>query len=265
MTVLKNTAGLAFFTLANTLACHAFAQTLETVTIQAEPLNASESGKPFSLIDSRNLGTGTGLTISERLVATPGIAQTGFAQGASRPVIRGQDSDRIKLLRNSSALTDASSISYDHALPVDPFSLTQIEVVRGPATLVYGGNAVGGAINLVDDRIARRPQTGLLGEANLEFGGASNAQATGVKLQYSPQHSTSTDNQTSTTGNPGQWHFRADAFERSAENQRAPAFTDPNGIQGKEVRNSSLDTAGGGFGFSYVHSKGYVGCQRRKL
>ncbi|MGV8340435.1 TonB-dependent receptor plug domain-containing protein, partial [Pseudomonas aeruginosa] len=75
----------------------------------------------------------------ETLNGLPGVSSTYFGPGASRPVIRGMDGDRIRLLRNGVERADASSLSYDHAVPEDPNSFERLEVVRGPAALLYGG------------------------------------------------------------------------------------------------------------------------------
>ena len=93
--------------------------------------------------------------MGETLDGTPGVSSTYFGPNASRPIIRGLDGDRIRILQNSGASIDASGLSYDHAVPSDPLSMERIEVLRGPGALMYGGNAVGGVVNVIDNRIPR--------------------------------------------------------------------------------------------------------------
>ena len=83
-------------------------------------------------------------TLGETLDGTPGVSSSYFGPNASRPIIRGQEGDRIRILQNSGSSVDASGLSNDHAVPSDPVSMERIEVLRGPGALLYGGSAVGG-------------------------------------------------------------------------------------------------------------------------
>ncbi len=100
-------------------------------------------------------------TIGEVLSGLPGISATFYGPGASRPIIRGLGDDRIRVLENGVGVIDASSASPDHAVGADPLDARRIEVLRGAAALAYGGNAVGGVINVIDETIpTRRPHRG---------------------------------------------------------------------------------------------------------
>ena len=81
----------------------------------------------------------------------PGISSSYFGPGASRPVIRGLGEDRIRVLQNGVATIDVSNVSPDHAVSAEPLTIKTIDVVRGPATLLYGPNTVGGVVNLIDN------------------------------------------------------------------------------------------------------------------
>jgi iron complex outermembrane receptor protein len=94
--------------------------------------------------------------LGETLNQLPGVSSTYFGPNASRPIIRGLDGDRIRVLSNSGASTDVSSLSYDHAVPMDVLSTERIEVLRGPSALQYGGSAMGGVVNVIDNRIPRQ-------------------------------------------------------------------------------------------------------------
>jgi iron complex outermembrane recepter protein len=88
------------------------------------------------------------------LQSKPGITSSGFAPGAaSRPVVRGLDNYRVRIQENGLGVNDVSDLSDDHAVPIDPLSARQVEVIRGPATLRYGSQAIGGVVNVDNNRI----------------------------------------------------------------------------------------------------------------
>jgi len=91
--------------------------------------------------------------LGDALASRPGIAATTFAPGASRPVIRGLSGFRVRIQENGIGTGDVSALSDDHAVPIDPLAAGQVEVVRGPATLRYGSQAIGGVVNAVNNRI----------------------------------------------------------------------------------------------------------------
>lgn len=94
--------------------------------------------------------------LGDVLVNQPGVTMSGFAPGASRPVLRGFSGERVKLLIDGIGSIDASNVSDDHAVAVDPFNAERIDVLRGPAVLLYGSQAIGGAVNVIDKRIPLR-------------------------------------------------------------------------------------------------------------
>ncbi|OYW46014.1 MAG: TonB-dependent receptor [Sphingomonadales bacterium 12-68-11] len=93
--------------------------------------------------------------IGEVLAKLPGVSATSFSPGASRPVLRGFQGDRVRVLVDGLGTIDASNTSADHAVTIDPLTAERIEVLRGPAALIYGGSAIGGAVNVIDKRIPR--------------------------------------------------------------------------------------------------------------
>src|SRR5688500_516496 len=100
-----------------------------------------------------------------------------FGAAPARPVIRGLDGDRVVVLEDGQRMGDLSSQSGDHGIPVNPASAEKIEVVRGPATLLYGSNAIGGLVNVITNQIPSSPFTGATGEATFDVG--SNGTDTG--------------------------------------------------------------------------------------
>ena len=225
--------------------------TLPTVTVTANPLGSSELIAPAAAY----LGTGLLLrsrsTLGETLDGTPGVSSTYFGPNASRPVIRGLDGDRIRILQNSGASVDASGLSYDHAVPSDPISIERIEVLRGPGALLYGGSAVGGVVNLIDNRIPREPvfeaQGGIAGRLDLGLASANREKAGAVLLE---------------TGT-NRYALHVDAFNRNSRDVTVPvalACTKP-GSAGfsKRICNSAADTRGAALGGSAFFDSGYIG------
>ncbi|MEZ5757562.1 MAG: TonB-dependent receptor [Emcibacteraceae bacterium] len=119
-------------------------------------------------------------TIGETLSGIPGISSTFFGSGASRPIIRGLGGDRIRVLINGIGSIDASSTSPDHAVAGDPLTAERVEILRGASTLLYGNNAVGGVVNIIDNRIpASIPENGVSGKARLSVDSVSNDRSAG--------------------------------------------------------------------------------------
>jgi iron complex outermembrane receptor protein len=115
-----------------------------------------------------------GASIADALRNVPGVAGTGFAAGASRPVIRGMDAQRVKLAENGLSSSDVSDVGPDHGVPIDPLAAQDIEVVRGAATLRYGSQAIGGVVNIINNRIPLKRIDGVEGEATTAYGSSAN-------------------------------------------------------------------------------------------
>ncbi len=94
--------------------------------------------------------------IGDLLAKLPGVSSTSFAPGASRPVLRGQQGERVRVLIDGVGTADVSNTSVDHATTIEPITVERIEVLRGPAVLLYGSQAIGGAVNVIDKRIPTR-------------------------------------------------------------------------------------------------------------
>ena len=94
--------------------------------------------------------------IGDLLTKIPGVSATSFAPGSSRPVLRGQQGERVRVLFDGVGTADVSNTSVDHATTIDPITVERIEVLRGPAVLLYGSQAIGGAVNVIDKRIPTR-------------------------------------------------------------------------------------------------------------
>lgn len=127
----------------------------DVIIVTASPLNRSidEAITGQSILSGDDLQDRLAGTIGETLKLEPGVSSTSFGAGASRPIIRGQGGDRVRVLTNGIGSIDASSASPDHAVAVEPAQAERIEVVRGAAILRYGSSGAGGIVNVIDGRI----------------------------------------------------------------------------------------------------------------
>lgn len=221
--------------------------TLDPVVVTGNPLRSSELAAPVSSLAGDGLVLRRASSLAETLTDQPGLSPTWFGPNASRPVIRGLDGDRVRMLANAGNSFDASALSYDHAVPIDPLVVERIEVLRGPAALLYGGSAIGGVVNAIDNRIPRAPVKELGGAAEVRLGGAQAERGAAALLE---------------TGN-GRWALHADVFGRETGDLRVPRFVPlEDGVPQeatREVRNSASRAKGGALGASFTHDSGHLG------
>jgi iron complex outermembrane receptor protein len=134
-----------------------------------------ESYQPTTVLDGQELTKNLEATIGATLSESPGMAMREFGNAPARPVIRGLDGDRIAVLEDGQRMGDLSSQSGDHLVPTNPAAARRIEVVRGPATLLYGANAIGGLVNVITDSIPSERTQGASGNFTFNFGTNSSA------------------------------------------------------------------------------------------
>ena len=227
------------------------AATLKAVTITGNPLGTSDLIAPSAQYSGAALLLRSQSTLGETLDGTPGVSSTYFGPNASRPIIRGLDGDRIRILQNSGASIDASGLSYDHAVPSDPISMERIEVLRGPGALLYGGSAVGGVVNVIDNRIPREALFdsggGLTGKADIGLATGNKEKGGGLLLE------TGTD----------RFALHADVFKRSTGDVAVPiqlpcTRTGAPSLANR-ICNSAAETNGGAVGGSVFFNQGYLG------
>ncbi|MFN3304674.1 MAG: TonB-dependent receptor [Roseateles sp.] len=238
------------FTLAAQAQSQAPTESLDKVVVTGNPLNSAVLAQPSDSLSGDQLVLTRGANLGDTLQGLPGVAATNFGPNASRPVIRGLDGDRVRILNNSGASVDASNLSFDHGVAIDPLVIDKVEVLRGAVALLYGGNAVGGVVNTLDNRIPRAFTPGLSGAAELRLGGAARDKSGAVVLD----------------GGSGQansgfgWHV--DMAGRDAGDQRAPRFSSPtdDGSESRStVRNSAAKSHGGAVGGSVFFQGGFAG------
>lgn len=155
---------------------------LEAMVVSAGPdeKSAFDLAQGTSVLVSDQLRRSVMTTLGDTLATTPGVNATYYGPGASRPIIRGLGGDRVRMLDNGVGSLDASNVSPDHNVSVEPLLVDRIEVLRGPATLLYGNSAVGGVVNVIDNRIpAAAPAHPLGGRTEFRYDTAAN-ERTGV-------------------------------------------------------------------------------------
>ena len=218
-----------------------------TVVITGNPLGSAALAQPSTVLSGDALTLRRAGTLGETLSGQAGVSSSDFGPQASRPVIRGLDGDRIRLLDNGGASADASNLSFDHAVALDPLVIERIEVLRGPAALLYGGNATGGVVNTLDNRIPREALQGGGGRAELRLGGAARERAAAALLEGG--------------ANGLNWHL--DAAHRKSENLRTPRFTPIADGQPladtREIANSAGESRSGAVGASWADARGHLG------
>lgn len=152
-------------------------------------LKLSDSAMPVTVLSDEELRMKTGHSIGETLKNELGITSQSFGPGVGTPVIRGQAGPRVRVLNNGIGSNDASAISPDHATSVEPLLAERIEVLRGPATLLYGSGAIGGVVNVIDNRIPGRAFDKALNAAlEQRFDSTSDETSTVMKVEGSKDH-----------------------------------------------------------------------------
>ena len=190
---------------------------------------------PVTVTTAREIEAKQGQTVTDTLATKPGINASTFAPGASRPIVRGLDNYRVRVQENGIGTHDVSALSEDHAIPVDPYSADRVEVVRGPATLRYGSQAIGGVVAIENERIPSFiPPGGFSGSIR----GGLNSVDEGRDGAFK-----------ATAGSNGV-AIHADGFRRQAEDYDTPQGT---------VANSFVDSEGGALGASIVNANGFLG------
>ena len=143
---------------------------LPNITVTASPLAepGAELIQPSAVLSGPELDDRRGNTLGETVNQIPGVQSSYFGAGVGRPIIRGLEGARVQVLEGGISSLDLSGASNDHAVTIDPFLADQIEVLKGPSTLLYGAGAIGGVVNVVDGRIPETPVDGVTGRAQLE-------------------------------------------------------------------------------------------------
>lgn len=231
---------------------------LEPIIIFADPLGRTQNDLTAGVIvlNGKELERRRETTVGQTLDGLPSIGSDTFGGGASRPVIRGQTSPRVKVLSDGARLFDASEVSPDHAIPVETMLIDGIEVLRGPSALIYGGGAISGAVNLLDERIPTHiPENGIEGMFEARSGWGDRERSAGGGITFGA----------------GNVALRIEGAHRNAGNYRVPHYVPPTGsdhdhdhdheaeqgfnrVPGSFNRSGTLSLGG-----SWIGSQGFLG------
>ena len=227
--------------------------TLETIQLTAHPLvqSAADFAVADHVIDQKALSQ-RAPTIGDALAGELGVYSNQYGSGSSRPVIRGQDGARVKVLQHASETADVATLSPDHAMTVDPLLAKQVEVIRGPSTLLYAAGTVGGLVNVTDQKIpTQMPENGLEGSVAVRYNSGSDEKLASAGV-------------TAALGN--NFALRVEGLTRKANDYIAPDYMvkEPHGDHfhlepARRVDNTFAEGQTLNIGGSWIHERGFVG------
>ena len=221
------------------------------------PAKLSDATAPVTVLSDDELTLKMGHTIGETLKQELGITSQSFGPGVGTPVIRGQSGPRVRVLENGIGSNDVSQLSPDHATSIEPAMAESIEVLRGPATLLYGSGAMGGVVNIIDNRIPthlyNKPVNIVFDQ---RYDSAFNESSTALK----------------TEGSEGHWAYHLDGLYRdrgdisvggtAIDAPKAQALDPTLNVAGNThafIPNTFAQTINGALGGSYVSDAGFIG------
>ena len=224
---------------------------LEALTIESTPLGTSvnEISQAWSVLSGDELDKSKGLTIADTLSDIPGVSQTTFGPTANRPIIRGMDKFRIRMLQNGTDTFDVSAQSEDHVVPIDPLMIDRIEVLRGSSALLHGGSAIGGVVNVIDRSIPTSPYSSAGASLSSSYTSINEGWNYGAMA----------------FGGSDKLSFQINGFKRDYSDYDVPTFYTEDHHDGSiegpfnNVENSHSDSSSIGFGASYMLDSGYAG------
>jgi iron complex outermembrane recepter protein len=202
---------------------------LPEVVATGTPLRGVAPYQPGQAFGAEELQARSADSFGQMLDGEPGLAMHSLGVATGRPVIRGLDGDRVAVLENGQRMGDMSETAHDHAIALEPLTAERVEVVRGPASLLYGSSALGGVVNLLRRDIPTEWTRGLSGSSALQFASVNRLRAGAGAAEYGG----------------GSWAGRARASFRDGNDFRAPGA--PEGVLGST--HTRLNTGGLGVGF----------------
>ncbi|NQE51733.1 TonB-dependent receptor [Herbaspirillum rubrisubalbicans] len=227
---------------------------LQPIVVTATPFASQEDVQvltPAKVIAGDELRNKLGNSLGETLNGELGVSASAFGAGASRPVIRGMEGPRVMILQNGMGVADVSTVSNDHAVATEAATARQVEILRGPATLLYGSGAIGGLVNVVNDRIPTELVGKPTGTVEGRYGTVDGEKNGSFSLDTSA----------------GQIGLHLDGNYRDTDNYKIPGNArqaDSSSASGR-LPNSFTHETNLGAGVSYVSNWGYVGLSAATL
>ena len=212
---------------------------IERVLITASPIKRTvlESSTPVTILSGEELDQNQAATLGDTLKSVPGVHSSYYGPVASSPIIRGLDGPRIKVVQNGLGASDASRVGPDHQVSTETSTATQIEVLRGPATLLYGSGAIGGVVNVVDNRLPTQRQEGVSGEVFAQYDNVAEAKTLSTDLN----------------AGSGDFAFHIDGYTRKTDDYKIPVPADIDADGGSTtLANSDIDASGYNLGAGWI-------------
>src|SRR5690606_1767841 len=232
---------------------------LGSVVVTATPLpdDAESLIRPVEVLTGARLDEARSSSLGQTVGKLPGVQSSYFGPGVGRPIVRGFDGARVQVLSDGLGSGDVSTVSVDHAVSIEPFLADQVEVLKGPSTLLYGSGAIGGAVNVVDGRV---PQAAtdqpLQGRAELRADSVNDGKTGMARLDG--------------TSASGHLVFHFDALHRETGDYDIPGYAESAAHMAEEgeepdpatrgtLANSAVRTDSGALGMSWVGERGFLG------
>ena len=206
-------------------------ETVDVIRVTSAPLGvaADEIAGAVEVVDRRHLEDNLAGSLADTIAHEPGVSTTYFGPAASRPVIRGLGSDRVRVLANGVGLIDASTNSPDHAVASEALEAQQVEILRGPAAIAYGGGAIGGVVNVIDGRIPEaRAEDGLEGRVYAAMTSVDDGETAAGQIRF----------------NAGEFVFNLEALTRTASDYSIPGYAESETFRLFEEAEHEAETAG---------------------
>lgn len=253
---------------------------LENFEVSTDPYGrtAHEIAQPIHLVDASNPAQPPALNLGDLVANEPGVSSTYFGPGAGRPIIRGMGGPRVAVLQNGTDMLDVSSLSPDHAVALDSLLIERVEITRGPAALLQGGSAIGGAVNVVSHRIhANLPEEGIHGriegraaDSNDELSGGIVLEGGHGQLAWHVDYFTRDTDDIEIPGYAESKYLRAEHGDEEEEHHDEDEHEDEDHDEDHEeheeeeeafgtLPNSFVETSGGALGLSWIGDNGYFG------
>ncbi|MDO8306158.1 TonB-dependent receptor [Herminiimonas sp.] len=247
-TLLASAVLSALASLSHSAFAQAQEQTLPDIVVTSTPFGSAEAAQilaPAKVLYGDELREKLGNSLGDTLSQELGVSASAFGAGASRPIIRGLEGPRVKILQNGMSVMDASSLSNDHAVAGEAATARQIEILRGPAALLYGSGAIGGVVNIVNERIPTVLNAQPTGDAEVRFGSADQMKNMSLSVD----------------GAAGDIGLHVDGNYRDANDYRIPgnvSLSDAS-LGAGHLPNSYARANSIGLGASYIQSWGHIG------
>lgn len=230
-------------------------ESIEEIIVTADPLGDVEGHmmRPVQVLAKEELKTRSIRNIGEAVANELGVSSSDFGAAAGRPVIRGLAGSRVTVMENGISTLDVANMSADHAVPTEPAFARQVEIFRGPATLLYGSGASGGVINVVNDRILKYVPETLEGDIALQYETVSD----GVNGMGSFNFGT------------GNFAVHLDGMKRNTDDYDVPGYAELDADEGEMekgiLENSSIETENVSGGISWIGKRGFIGFSVSRL